>query len=258
VSRLKSNFKQFIKQIAGARLQQRLRKFYLTRQIMKGQGFRELELAALRFLISAGDYVADIGANAGAYTKELSSLVGSQGCVYSFEPVSKNYEILYHLVRKAGLNNVKTYPYAIGSRTMEATIVVPDMEGFTGYYWAYLSESDKGGASERVQMHTLDELLTDRLLHRLDFIKCDVEGSELHVLYGSRDLMSRFIPGWLIEVSRDTSNDVFNLFRASGYVSYVYNGMLIETERYRDKEYSNYFFIHPKSIIRKRAIPLIR
>ena len=88
----KDLLKTSIRKICSPRLQSKLRVFYVSRQIIKNQGFHEAEMNLLESLVLAGDCVADVGANVGAYTKELSRLVGSGGKVYSFEPISENYQ----------------------------------------------------------------------------------------------------------------------------------------------------------------------
>jgi Methyltransferase FkbM domain len=49
-----------------------------------------------------------------------------------------------------------------------------------------------------VDVDTLDGLCASRT--RLDFVKIDVEGGELHVLHGGRRTIDRFRPTMLIEI----------------------------------------------------------
>src|SRR5947207_2741278 len=76
---------------AGTRqFQQRLRCAYLTHRVSKMQGYREPEMNVLASLVQAGFSVADVGANVGAYTVQLSILAGPSGRVYAFEPILEN------------------------------------------------------------------------------------------------------------------------------------------------------------------------
>jgi FkbM family methyltransferase len=204
-------------------------------------------MLVLKSLVSPGDSVADIGANVGVYTEELSSLVGPTGHVYSFEPVSDTFEILQAVVNKANLSNVSTFNAALGSQPAEHEMVIPDLGGFTGYYWAHLARTDDAGRREKVKVLTLDGLWKANTIQRLDFIKCDVEGGELEVIRGALDLIRSDLPAWLLEVSRGTSGELFKILKGFGYHAFVYDKRLIETDGYRDKEFSNYFFLHPKS-----------
>ncbi|HXG06322.1 MAG TPA: FkbM family methyltransferase, partial [Nitrososphaera sp.] len=64
-----------------------------------------------------------------------------------------------------------------------------------------------------VEVMTLDSFWKQKIVPRIDFIKCDVEGGELEVIRGGLELLSLQRPGWLLEVSRDTSRGVFSLLK---------------------------------------------
>lgn len=215
---------------------------------------REPEMQLIRSLVSIGDSVADVGANAGWYTAEFSSAVGPQGRVYSFEPVGENYAILVALLRKAHLDNVLPFRAALAAQPAEAEVVIPEMEGFLGYYWAHLAKPEDRGRRETIKVLTLDQLAKAGTIGRLDFVKCDVEGGELNVILGGQATIRSQKPGWLVEVSRDSSGPVFDLFQHEGYQAFVLNnGQLVEVKSYRDKEFSNYFFLHSRSACWERA-----
>jgi FkbM family methyltransferase len=172
--------------------------------------------------------------------------VGSTGQVFSFEPIVDTFEILQAVISKAHLSNVRSFNAALGSQPAEHEMVIPDLGGFTGYYWAHFAQSGDAGRREKVKVLTLDELWKANTIKRLNFIKCDVEGGELEVIRGGLELIGSQLPGWLLEVSRETSDELFRIFKGFGYQSFVYDKQLIKTEGYRDKEFSNYFFLHPK------------
>jgi FkbM family methyltransferase len=226
-------------------MQHRIRRYYLARRVLAKHEFHEVDVAVLRSIIHPGDSVADIGANVGAYTNEFSRLVGENGRVHAFEPVAANYDILQAVIRKGRLRNVHPFRMALGAKVEQREIAVPDLGGFTGYYWAHFAKPGERG--EKVEVSTLDEMLRVDTVPTLDFIKCDVEGSEIEVIEGALDVMRTQRPGWLLEVSRDTSKEVFARFKSLGYTAFVYGGKLMKTEGFRDKEFSNYFFFHPQS-----------
>jgi FkbM family methyltransferase len=248
--------KDSIRKFCPSGLQSKLRVFYVSRQILKNQSFHEPEMVLLKSLIVRGDHVGDIGANVGAYTMELSHLVGSDGHVYSFEPIAENYNILEKVVRRGRLANVRSFYAALGSVEGHCEMVIPDAAAFTGFYLAHQAHPGDSGRRETVEMLTLDSLWKANVLPKLDFIKCDVEGAELDVIRGGLELFRTQRPGWLIEVSRETSGELFGLLFGLGYKAFVYADKLIRTGAYRDKEFSNYFFFHPGSKIWSRALPL--
>jgi FkbM family methyltransferase len=231
-------------------MQHKVRRFYLARRVLADREFHEIEMNALGSMIARGDVVADIGANVGAYTKQLSSLVGEAGRVHAFEPVAANFDILQTVVRKGRLTNVELHRLALGSALEEREIAIPDLGGFTGYYWAHLAKPGEHG--EKVTVSMLDELWRRKVVSELEFIKCDVEGFELEVIRGARELLEAQHPAWLLEVSRETSGAVFAALHGFGYRAFVYDGELRGTEGYRNKEFSNYFFFHPRSKVGSR------
>jgi FkbM family methyltransferase len=243
----KETLKTLVLKTCSPQLQRRLRRLFLVRQVLEQRGFREPDMLALKSLVSSGDSVADIGANVGVYTKELSSLVGLAGHVYSFEPILDTFEILQAVITKAHLSNVCSFNAALGAQPAEHEMVIPDLGGFTGYYWAHLARTGDSGQRETVKVLTLDDLWKSNSIDGLDFIKCDVEGGELEVIQGGLELVRSRLPGWLLEVSRETSDAVFSMLKSIGYRAFVYDRRLVETDTYRDKEFSNYFFLHPKT-----------
>jgi FkbM family methyltransferase len=228
-------------------LQQKIRELHTVYQITRNKHFREPEMEILGRLIPQGAVVADVGANVGVYTHALALAVGAKGKVYSFEPVGHNYAILTALTRRTRLFNVVPINAAVGSKAAETEMLIPDMEGFTGYYWAHVAIPGEAGRRERVRVVRLDDMLRDGVLSGLHFIKCDVEGGELEVLLGAQEILRNHKPGCLIEVSKPTSARVFELFHQNGYRAFVLDGKLVETRHYRDREFSNYFFLHPAS-----------
>lgn len=255
--RAKTFFKKVVLRACSPSLQHRLRTVYLSRQVLKGQGRSEKELEVLASAVSPGDWVADLGANIGVYTRELSVLVGAKGRVFSCEPIRQNYEILRAVIRKGGLLNVRSFQVAVGSHPGKCEMVIPHSEDFSGYYWARLARPGDSGIHQTVEAVTLDELLAKSIKWPLDFIKCDVEGAELEVLLGGREVIRSQRPAWLLEVRRATSDEVFRFFHDLGYQSFVYSGKLAATATYCDKQFSNYFFFHPQSKVWNRVSAML-
>ena len=64
---------------------------------------------------------------------------------------------------------------------------------------------------------TLDQLVEDEKLSRVDFIKIDVEGFELEVLRGSRLVLQRFQPTVFLEAD----HYCLNIFRRLSMVDFL-------------------------------------
>ncbi len=252
------NLKGMILAALGHRQREWLRHYFLARQVADGQPIREKEIELIRQLVAAGDHVADIGANVGQFTRELSKLVAAEGRVYSFEPVANNYRILETVISRAKLANVTPFKVALGNSSGDRSMVIPSTEGFTGYYLAHFDEDGgEAGQRQKVTTTTLDELYARQTIAALSFVKCDVEGAELDVLRGGTDLIQALKPSFMIEVSKSTSAACFAFFRELQYRAYVYDGTPHQTDGYRDGEFSNYFFMHPTSQAMTR-VPSLR
>lgn len=94
-----------------------VKKAYYARLVARlPEDFMEIDAPLVKHLISSGDYVVDIGASIGIYTKFLSQLVGPAGKVWSFEPISDTFEFLTNNVRKLGLENVELVNAAVSDK----------------------------------------------------------------------------------------------------------------------------------------------
>jgi FkbM family methyltransferase len=227
-----------------------LRKRSYVRRLRRGGGF-EGEMRWLPGLISPGDTVLDIGANAGFYAARLARLVGPQGAVHAFEPIPETFDILRHVVAALGLTNVVLYPAAVADREGELTMEVP-REGrkVENYYLAHLTLAPAGGQrAVRGRTRTLDALRAAGL-PRVSFVKCDVEGAELLVLRGGAGLLRADLPVLLCEVSDamatrlgHTSDEVFAFLRELGYDAWYAAGDRLEPAAGTVPGVVNYFFI---------------
>ena len=79
---------------------------------------------------------------------------------------------------------------------------------------------------EEIPLITLDSFFKEQKLSRIDFIKVDVEGHEMSVLKGARNLLETHSPAIMIEVNknhlaaaRTQPEDIFNFFQDMGYVN---------------------------------------
>lgn len=137
-----------------------------------------------------GMVVIDAGANIGWYTLAMARAVGPSGLVYAFEPADEELTRLRSNVRLNELENVRIKPLALAENEGWATLS-DTLDAGTTYV---------GGGKRRIATTSLDRLVADEELKRVDFIKMDVEGSELRVLRGARELLRRFRPMLMVEL----------------------------------------------------------
>src|SRR5262249_44519922 len=87
-------WKKTAKLLVPRAIQLEIRRRVLTASLRYDTARVEFDAGGVRLLVKPGDFVIDVGANVGAYTSLLSSLVGSNGRVWAFEPLPENHEVL--------------------------------------------------------------------------------------------------------------------------------------------------------------------
>ena len=137
----------------------------------------------LRRTLSPGDVAVDVGANIGIYTQLLSRWVGPTGFVHSFEPSPENFGRLQSVTRK--LVNVRLSQSAVGECSRGTTLYVSDKLNVD--HRAYLTEGDSRHTVP-IEMIALDDYFKPG--ERVDLIKMDIQGYELHALRGARRVLA--------------------------------------------------------------------
>lgn len=133
-----------------------------------------------RRLLRPGMVAVDIGAHIGYYTRIFSRLVGDSGRVLSFEPSSENFPVLSKNLSAGKYRNVTLFNKAVGAENTTGTLFVSP--GHSNHSLnAGFTESV---GQEQVEIVPLDLVLSQQGISRVDFIKVDVEGFEIHVLNG--------------------------------------------------------------------------
>ncbi|MES1991572.1 MAG: FkbM family methyltransferase [Pseudomonadota bacterium] len=173
--------------------------------------------------------VVDVGAHSGQYMKIFARLA-SAGHVYAFEPGVYALSILRRVVRYRGLGNVTILPVGMSDKITTETLYVPiKQSGSLGFGLSHIGESDDGRAtaSETIHLTTLDHFVKERGLTRVDFVKVDIEGWEMHFLRGALKTIAELRPAVLMEVIEQmltrvgaSPDDIFDLFAAHNYVAF--------------------------------------
>lgn len=161
-------------------------------------------------MVRPGDVCIDVGAAAGLYTAELSRLVGPAGVVHSVEPL----DFLYPAGRVLGLRrgeNIRCHPVALGEAVGEHLLSVPLRGSRPVVGRSFLSLGATGlGSNAEFSEHMAVPVTTETLTSftrrvgatRVDLIKADVEGAELAVLRGGREVLAEYRPRLLLEVEQ--------------------------------------------------------
>jgi FkbM family methyltransferase len=152
--------------------------------------FERMERQFVERLLRPGMTVADVGAHHGLYTLLASKRVGRKGRVIAFEPSPRECRRLEKHLRWNRCCNVQLMPFAAGEEPGEADFFV--VEGSRD--WGNSLRPPAVGEptkTVRVSVRRLDDALEELDVSKVDFIKLDVEGAELSVLYGAMRLLVR-------------------------------------------------------------------
>jgi len=120
--------------------------------------------------------------DAGAYPGDFSLIAAKNGCkVIAVEPNPENFRKLQkNIVLNKLENKIILIEKALGSYCGKRRIYLN--EYVTSFY--YKSDREK-----EVDVITLDELISNLGINKVDFVKMDVEGAELDVLKGMDEIL---------------------------------------------------------------------
>jgi FkbM family methyltransferase len=148
-------------------------------------GYTEIALTGLMIQnLNKGDCFVDVGSHFGYEAMLAIELVRDGGYIYSFESNPNSFKIAAKNVRG---KNVNVYNSAVGSYDGTAMMLNNDIRNSA--FNSVVSGQSTGNTIE-VQMSTLDDTLRIRA-RQLNFVKCDVEGSEIDVLKGALNIISK-------------------------------------------------------------------
>jgi FkbM family methyltransferase len=220
-----------------------------------------------RLLIPRGGVVFDIGANVGRCTALAAKAVGKSGKVYSFEPVPMVLRVLRTMVRLRCLQQVVIVAAALADTNGTVSISIPLKDG-----WKPLVPiAHLGRTTEHPVLHLtiavqrLDDFCAAEGIRQVDFIKCDVEGSEFAVFSGGLRCLTRALPSVVCEISHTylarqnvEPSAVFGIFTSLGYHCYFINpvGTLTSVQGYVSQ--GEYLFVHPTKMSVERLQPFIQ
>ena len=169
-----------------------------------------------------GDVVVDVGAHIGLFALRCLKCFGAS-LVVAVEPHPLNARLLRMnlalnklddraLVVEAALGREEGTARLFIARTSDAHSLIYDRS------------RHEGGRVVEVAVKTMDGLVEELGLERVDFIKIDVEGAELDVLAGAQRTLSEFRPTLVVETHTGkvpgVLEELVNTLRPHGYRLY--------------------------------------
>lgn len=175
-------------------------------------------------IVKRGDTFLDIGANIGYFSLLARTLIGPTGKIYSFEPEPKNYDYL--------LKNIKVNKWDFEAMNVAVGDMNGDIDLFKCPYDSghHTIQQDKGITEYRKRSwlrfftpHKIERLkvpivrIDNRIIMPVNVVKIDVEGSELEVLKGMKNLLARnenikIIMEFFPLLLKEMGTDLFELY----------------------------------------------
>ena len=210
----------------------------------------EFGLQLIPFFCNKNNVSIDIGSNLGTYAYEMSKY--SKYC-YAFEP---NPFLVKNLKRSLA-NNVKIFQVALSNQKGNATLKIPVSSNIEEHGLASIEDENKLNNSPINEYIVKKEVLDNYQLEKVDLIKIDVEGHELSVLEGCKNLIKRDRPVFLVEIEeRHKKNNIYkvnNYFKKFMYKGfYVFEGNIYNVNDFDINKFQNKNNINQSQSLKKR------
>ena len=148
------------------------------------------------------DTIIDVGANIG-YTTLLFSKATPAGKVFSIEPSKELFNTVTEHLCLNKIKNVIGLNIGLGEKAMSA-LLYKVSENNSGMNRVF-EHTETSFNSESIIIKTLDDVVKEQKIEKVDAIKIDVEGYEYKILKGAYNTLRSYKPVLLIEI------DNFNL-----------------------------------------------
>jgi FkbM family methyltransferase len=143
-----------------------------------------------------GDVILDCGAHIGNCAILFSRLAGQNGRVIALEPFQDSFEILSERIKRLKLDNITAIKKGVWNKN--ATLSLHVFENTISCKIVDDTADVRLGGKSQIDCITIDDLMDELKLTRLDMIKMDIEGAEIEALQGTRTTIRRFSPRFAI------------------------------------------------------------
>jgi len=169
----------------------------IARLLLLHGAYEASEIATVVALAKPGSTTIDVGANVGMYTVALATRIGAAGKVLAFEPVPQTSRRLRANIALNGLANVEVFEAAAGECPGFADLQLANDSAYASI--AGVKQGRAIGKRLSVRVTPLDEVWNGHQRPVVSFCKIDVEGAELSVLEGAKEMLAECRPALLLE-----------------------------------------------------------
>jgi FkbM family methyltransferase len=173
----------------------------ISRDILTTGSWQPGDVEFFKRILQPGWTVVDIGANIGHHSVVYSKAVGPSGCVLSFEPQTRIFEVLCANLCINACWNVRPFHAAVGDHTGFTRMWAVDYDRQDNFGALGISKIPRHQNGELVAIYEMDHLLPAWGVGRVDFVKIDVQTYELFVLRGAVETLKQHRPILFVEIS---------------------------------------------------------
>ena len=150
-----------------------------------------------------GDYIIDAGSCFGDTSLAFATSVRENGRIFSFEIEQNNLDIAcYNLMQNESLaERIVISKYALSD--------TPESKLYLHGYGPGATISDKP-SNTPITTTTIDHVVNEGSIDKVNFIKMDIEGSELQTLHGAVETIRKFRPKLAISIYHKPT-DIFEI-----------------------------------------------
>src|ERR1022692_2992327 len=139
--------------------------------------------------IRRGDIVLDAGANVGVFTRK--ALWAGAAKVIAIEPAPENLECLRrNFAAEIADGRVVVYPKGVWNKDDVLKLQIDPANSAEDSF----VRTFEGGQFIEVPLTTIDKMVAELGLPKVDFIKMDIEGAEQRAVVGAKNTIARFRP----------------------------------------------------------------
>jgi len=154
--------------------------------------------------VEEGDYVIDGGACYGDTALYFAHDVGANGKVFSFEFLKDNVEMFNKMLdlNPELKNRIQLFKNALWENSNEHLYVIGNGPATN----CSLEKPEKYDA--QVQTKSIDDMVKEQNIEKINFIKLDIEGAELECLKGAKNTIQTFKPKLTVCLYHDQTHFV--------------------------------------------------
>ncbi len=175
----------------GENKQQKFNKICTVNQISLEYNLNKNELQILSDIFEGREYsdyfpfykkvtIIDIGAHYGYFSIFANKNTNNQSTIFSIEPSNMNFEKMTSNINKNKIENIVGLNCAVGTKNENAKLYIGNTSNNSLIRDYSLLKKEK--SIEEIEIKTLDTIISENKIEKIDFLKMDCEGSEYLIL----------------------------------------------------------------------------